>query len=120
MKKLEGKTLTAEQQKFFNDKVAYISTVDRDGNPQIGPKESLNVLDENHLVYVEVTHAHAFNNIKAGSKVAAVVADVPSHTAVRVIGTPHISEDAKLTEEQRNKTGKNGTVVVIDVDEIDA
>ncbi len=119
MKKLDSNKLTADQQKFFNDKLAYISTVDSEGNPQVGPKGSLHVLDESHLVYVEVTFAHAFDNIKAGSKVAVVVADVPSHTALRAIGTPHIQEDGDFADKQRAESGKkSGTVVVIDVEEL--
>ena len=121
MKKLESTKLTADQQKFFTDKLAFVSSVSKDGEPQVGPKGSLNVVDESHLAWVEVTHAHLWENVQAGSKVAVVVADVPSHTNVRVIGTPHVSEDKEFIEAQYKKTGKtSGDVVVIDIEEVDA
>lgn len=119
MKKLESTKLTAEQQRFFNVKLAFVSSVSKDGMPQVGPKESLRVVDDSHLAWVEVTHAHLWDNIKNGSKVAVVVGDVLSHTNVRVIGTAHVSEDQALIEDLRTKTGKNGDVIVVDIEEID-
>ncbi|WP_374991004.1 hypothetical protein [Lactobacillus jensenii] len=44
MKKLESTKLTAEQQRFFNVKLAFVSSVSKDGMPQVGPKESLRVV----------------------------------------------------------------------------
>ncbi|KRL62796.1 pyridoxamine 5'-phosphate oxidase family protein [Lactobacillus psittaci] len=121
MKKLDSVKLTEDQQKFFEEKLAFVSSVDKDGNPQVGPKGSLNVLDESHLAWVEVTHAHLWDNIHNGSKVAVVVADVPSHTNVRVIGSVHVSDDKELAEAQYKKTGKtSGDVVIVDIEEIDA
>lgn len=109
MKKLEATTLTAEQQKFFNDALAFVASVDKDGNPQVGPKGSVTVLDESHLVWSEVTFAHLWDNIKNGSKVAVVVADVPSHTNVRVVGTVTVHEGDSFAKEYAAKVGKPET-----------
>lgn len=92
MKKLDSTKLTKEQQEFFATHLAFLSTVSKDGMPQVGPKQSMKVKDEGHLEYLEKTQAHAFENIKNGSKVAVVVADKPSHTNVRVIGTAEVHD----------------------------
>lgn len=120
MKKLEATTLTADQQKFFNDALAFVASVDKAGNPQVGPKGSLTVLDDKHLVWSEVTFAHLWDNIKAGSKVAIVVADVPSHTNVRVVGTATVHEGDDFAKEYAAKVGKPTTAaaVVVEVEEI--
>lgn len=120
MKKLESNTLTQKQKDFFKDHLAYLSTVDKDGNPQVGPKASMKVLDDNHLQYLEKTKAHAYENMKNGSKVAVVVADVPTHTNVRVIGTATIHEDddyAKKIAAEGN--APQAYVVDIEIEEID-
>ncbi|MBD5431213.1 pyridoxamine 5'-phosphate oxidase family protein [Lactobacillus agrestimuris] len=92
MKKLDSNKLTQAQQDFFKDHLAFLSTVDSNGMPQVGPKQSMKVVDDSHLAYLEKTQQHAFENIKNGSKVAVVVADKPSHTNVRVIGTAEIQD----------------------------
>lgn len=97
MKKLDATKLTDEQIEFFKTHLAYLSTVDKNGEPQIGPKQSMKVLDNGHLQYLEKTKAHAYENLKNGSKAAVVVADVPSHTNVRIKGTAHIHEDDDRT-----------------------
>lgn len=110
MKKLDSNKLTKEQQEFFASHLAFLATVSKDGLPQVGPKQSMKVVDESHLTYLEKTQQHAFENLKNGSKAAVVVADKPSHTNVRVIGTAHIQD----------KNSDGFYPVVIDIEEIDA
>ena len=120
MKKLDTAVLTAEQEKFFNEALAFIATVDKDGNPQVGPKGSLRVIDDKHLAWSEVTFAHAFENIKAGSRVAVVVADVPSHTNVRAVGTATIHAGDDFAKKLAKETGKPETAaaVVVEIEEL--
>lgn len=119
MKKLDSNKLTQKQKDFFKDHLAYLSTVDADGNPQVGPKASMKVLDDSHLQYLEKTKAHAYNNLKNGSKAAVVVADVPTHTNVRVIGTATIHEGDDYAKKVLEGTDTpNAYVVDIAIDEI--
>lgn len=109
MKKLDSTRLTPEQQEFFANHLAYLSTVSKDGLPQVGPKQSMKVQDESHLAYLEKTKAHAYENIKNGSKVAVVVADKPDHLNIRIIGTAHVDDSDK----------SKPYPVTIDIEEID-
>lgn len=119
MKKLDSNKLTSEQQQFFADHLAFLSTVGANGEPQVGPKQSMKVLDEGHLTYLEKTKAHAYDNIKNGSKVAVVVADKPSHTNVRILGTAHIHEGDDYAKEVLGEVDANSPYpVVIDIEEI--
>lgn len=86
MKKLDSTKLTDEQIEFF----------------------------KGHLQYLEKTKAHAYENLKNGSKAAVVVADVPSHTNVRIKGTAHIHED----DDYQKKIAPTAYVVDIDIEEI--
>lgn len=120
MKKLDSTTLTDKQKEFFKTHLAYLSTVDANGNPQIGPKQSMHVLDDNHLQYLEKTKAHAYENLKNGSKAAVVVADEPSHTNVRIIGTATIHEDDDYQKKVAEAAGAaHAYVVDIEIEEID-
>lgn len=119
MKQLNSIKLTKKQQEFFNNHLPYLATVDKNGEPQIGPKASLKVLDDSHLQYLEKTQAQAYNNLKNGSKAAIVVADVPTHKAIKIIATPHIHENDDYAKSIVEGTDTpNAYVVVLDIEKI--
>ena len=119
MKKLDTTKLTDEQIEFFNSHLPYMATVNANGVPQVGPKASLKAIDASTIQYLEKTKGAAFENIKNGSKVALVAADVPSHTAVQVLATPHVHEDDEYAKKVVSGTDTpNAFVVVLDIDEI--
>lgn len=118
-KLLDGTTLTDEQQQFFNDSMAFLSTSDTTGHPQLGPKGSLHVLDANHLIYFEYTFDHAYANVKANDHVAAAAWDVKNHLAFRVNGTAHLHEDDDFAKKALEGSKlDHAAVVVIDVEQI--
>ena len=49
MKKLNTNKLTEEQANLFKNNLVYLSTVDADGNPQVGPKGSMIVKLSNFM-----------------------------------------------------------------------
>ena len=55
MKKLDTNKLTDKQADLFKNNLVYIATVDENGNPQVGPKGSMTVLDPSHMP-VSYTH----------------------------------------------------------------
>lgn len=120
MKKLNTKKLNTAQQDFFQNHLAFLATVGKDGKPQVGPKQSMKVLDDRHLLYLEKTKMQAYQNIKNGSKVAVVVADKPNHTNVRIIGTAQIHENDDYAQKiNGSRDQKNPYPVVIEIEEID-
>lgn len=119
MKEMKTNKLTEKQIDLIKNNLVYISTIGADGNPQVGPKGSMTVLDPSHLQYLEKTKGHAYANIKNGSKVALVAADVPSHTAVQILATPHVHEDDEYAKKVLAGTDfPNAFVVVLDIDKI--
>jgi predicted pyridoxine 5'-phosphate oxidase superfamily flavin-nucleotide-binding protein len=60
-------TLTADMKTFIENNLAWITTVDKDGNLDLGPKMSMFVLDDNHLAYHERTAGQHYENLKNGS-----------------------------------------------------
>ena len=119
MKKLNTNKLTEEQANLFKNNLVYLSTVDADGNPQVGPKGSMTVLDPSHLQYLEKTKGEAYENIKRGSKIALVAADVPSHTAVMVLATAEVHEDDDYAKKVLAKTKfPNAFVVNLNIEEV--
>ena len=67
--------LPEELKKIFEEKKgpAFIATVDAEGKPNVCPKGSLNVLDNEHLWYTESAGKKTYENIKKNPSVAVVV-----------------------------------------------
>jgi len=57
-------------------RLAFIATADDEGKPNIAPKGSIGVLDDETLFYVEVVGAKTFENLKKNSKIAVAVLDL--------------------------------------------
>ena len=121
MKKLDTNKLTDEQIKFFNEHLPYMATVNKEGKPAVGPKASLKAIDATTVQYLEKTKSEAFANLKNGSEAAIVVADVPTHKALRVRGFAEIHEDDDYAKNiLKDSKFPNAFVVNIKIDEIDA
>ena len=67
--------LTDAMKEIIEKQLAYVSTVSNEGMPNIGPKRSMRILDENTLIYNENTGKQTMNNILANGKVAVAYAD---------------------------------------------
>ncbi len=111
------KDLVAAQQCF-------IATVDEDCTPNIGPKRSTRVLDDEHLAFNEVTGKQTWKNIQRGSKVAIAVADREKLQGYRFVGTPSAftsGEPYERAVEMLRKAGIQAplqAVVIVKIDKI--
>lgn len=48
-------TLTDDMKAYIAHNLGYLATVDENGEPDLGPKMSLRVLDDHRLIYNEMT-----------------------------------------------------------------
>ncbi len=56
--------LTEAVQRFVREqRLGYVATVSPDGTPNVSPKGSLTVLDENNLVFADVESPHTVRNL---------------------------------------------------------
>lgn len=80
--------LTQEMKDLVGKQQCWVATVNADGTPNVGPKRSTRVLDDEHLLYNEVTAKHTWKNVGAGSKVAIGVVDRETMVGFRFLGAP--------------------------------
>ncbi|GKT03235.1 pyridoxamine 5'-phosphate oxidase family protein [Furfurilactobacillus sp. WILCCON 0119] len=115
--------LTAEMKELVDKAFPFIATVDAHGNPQIGPKGTLRVLDDEHLIYNEETGRHAWQNLQDNGKIAVAVHPYPGLKGIRVEGHATIYTDGKIFDDAKqfatdNKLPDLIAAVVISVDRI--
>jgi predicted pyridoxine 5'-phosphate oxidase superfamily flavin-nucleotide-binding protein len=80
--------LTQEMKDLIGAQQCFVATVNPDGTPNIGPKRSTRVLDDEHLIFTEVTGNQTWRNVLRGSRVAIAVVDRETMKGFRFVGSP--------------------------------
>lgn len=66
------------------------ATVSKDGLPDIGPKRSLRLYDDQTLIFNENTGGQTLQNIRDGSKIAVAIIDREALDGYRFFGRPEV------------------------------
>lgn len=91
--------LTAEMKDLIAAQQCFVATVNPDGTPNLGPKRSTRVLDDEHLAYNEATGKQTWVNVQKGSLVAIAVVDREKMKGFRFVGTPEIITSGGLYDQ---------------------
>ncbi|WP_300766767.1 pyridoxamine 5'-phosphate oxidase family protein [uncultured Bifidobacterium sp.] len=117
-------TLTPEMKEFIANNLAWITTVSKDGELNIGPKMSMFVLDDNHLAYHERTAGQHYRNLEAGSPLVVAYANLAEKKGYRFRGNVVLHKDdavydAQVKAAEEKGTKKPAVVPVLEITEID-
>ncbi len=87
----EMKALIANQQSF-------IATASSDGTPNISTKGSTRVLDEEHIVFYELSGGRTWSNLQSNPRVAIAVVDRRKMQGYRFVGKAEFVTSGDLYE----------------------
>lgn len=115
--------LTEEMKAFIADNLAWITTISKDGELDLGPKMSMFVLDDNHLAYHERTAGQHYRNLVDGSPLVVAYANLAEKKGYRFRGTVTLHTDDDIYEAQIKVAEEKGTkkpaaVPVLEITEI--
>ncbi len=115
--------LTDEMKELIVNQQAFIATISADGAPNIGPKRSTRVLDDENLFFAEITGKKTYENLKQNPKVAIAVADRDRTKGYRFVGTAEVMESGPLYDKVKAGVLKMGfpdlkAAVKVHIDEI--
>jgi len=88
--------LTEEIKSFIADHEAFIATASADGTPNIGAKGSTQVLDDEHIVFYELTGGRTWENLQTNPKVAIAVAEKSTIKGYKLTGKAELITDGEL------------------------
>jgi hypothetical protein len=115
--------LTHEMKAMFEKELAVIATASKDGTPNVGPKGSMYVVDDETLAYSEGTGQKTLRNLKENPKVAVMVIDRDKADGYQVKGIAELltsgdffEKVARRQEERKRPRPKH--VVKIRVEEV--
>ncbi|KFI72557.1 pyridoxamine 5'-phosphate oxidase [Bifidobacterium minimum] len=117
-------TLTPEMKDFIANNLAWITTISKDGDLDIGPKMSMFVLDDNHLAYHERTAGQHYRNLEDGSPLVVAYANLAEKKGYRFRGNVVLHKDDDIYDAQVKVAEEKGTkkpavVPVLEITEID-
>jgi len=115
--------LTSEMRAMFERQLSVIATASKDGTPNIGPKGSMYVFDDETLAYSEGTGEKTLRNLQQNPKVAVMVVDREKTDGYQIKGTAELltsgdffEKVAKKQEERKRPRPKS--VVKVRIEEI--
>ncbi len=116
-------TLTQEMKDMIATQQCFVGTVNEDGTPNVAPKRSTRVLNDNSLIFTEGTGGATYANIKRGSKVSISIVNRDILDGYRFVGTASLQESGELYEQAAGMSVKLGmrkplAVVIIQIVEI--
>lgn len=115
--------LTQEMKDLITAQQCFVATVNPDGTPNIGPKRSTRVLDDEHIAFSEVTANQTWKNVQNGSKAAIAVVDREKLKGFRFTGTPEAITSGPIFQQAVAMTQQAGlraptAVVRVKIDKI--
>ena len=86
-------------QDFLPGKLAWVATASRDGVPNVTPKGSLKLMDENHVLFADLFSLKTRKNLLENSKVAVTVVDAATAKGYQLKGIAEIITSGPLFED---------------------
>ena len=114
-------TLTQEMKDLIATQLSFVATVNPDRTPNLGPKGTMIVFDDQHLAFSELAVQQTWINLLNGSRIAVAVVDRATMRGFRFSGTPELVYSGERYDRAvaliRMPSPK--AVVIIAVDKID-
>ena len=94
--------LTEEMKGLVGSQQPFVATASPDGMPNIGPKRSTHVLDDEHIVFFELTGGRTWDNLQKNPRVAIAVVDASKMQGYRFVGKAELVTEGELYEGAKN------------------
>ena len=77
---------------------AFVATASKNGKPNVSPKGSFRVLDDEHVVFAEIASPQTIANIRENPQVSVLVFDPDTWGGCRISGKAQIIESGELLD----------------------
>jgi predicted pyridoxine 5'-phosphate oxidase superfamily flavin-nucleotide-binding protein len=78
---------------------AFVATASKAGKPNVSPKGSLRVIDDEHVVFAEIHSPRTVANIKENPQVAIICLDAATRKGVRIWGKAEIISSGEMFDQ---------------------
>ena len=102
--------LTADMQRIVDSELGFVATVCPDGTPNLSPKGTTAVWDDDHLVFADLRSPGTVENLRANPSIEINVVDQLSRKGYRFKGTAVVHTDGDVFERGVRFYEARGTV----------
>lgn len=99
-------SIPKEVQEFLKGKMAWVATAASDGMPNATPKGSVQVIDDEHVVFADLFSRKTRENLRANPKVAITVADEATYKGYQIKGSAKLLESGLLFDQMAEQLKK--------------
>jgi uncharacterized protein len=115
-------TLSAEAKSFITEiHPGFVATASKAGRPNVSPKGSFRLLDDEHVVFADVASPQTVANLEENPQVSAIVFDSSTRHGCRIWGRAEILGSGELVDrfnrDMATMKMQARHVIVISVDE---
>ncbi|MFZ0930266.1 MAG: pyridoxamine 5'-phosphate oxidase family protein [Syntrophobacteraceae bacterium] len=79
-----------EVQEFVKNKMAWVATASPDGVPNTTPKGTVQIIDDEHIVFADLFSLKTRDNLQKNPKVAVTVVDLEKHKGYQFKGSAQL------------------------------
>ncbi len=99
-----------------------IATASKDGKPNVAAKGSFRVVDDEHVIFLEMGRLHTLANLKENPQISALVLDAATRKGCRIWGKAEILESGDLLDAMAAELASRGVkverIVKVKVEEV--
>jgi uncharacterized protein len=114
-----------EVQEFVKNKMAWVATASPDGVPNVTPKGTTQVIDDEHIVFADLFSLKTRDNLQKNPKIAVTVMDLQTHKGYQFKGSAQLIDSGPEFDQAVERLKKAPMqlphpkyVVIISVDSI--
>jgi len=99
--------LSEEAKKIINEvHPALIASASKEGKPNVSPKGSFQVLDDDHVVFTDIASPRTMANLRENPQVSVMVFDPATRRGCRIWGKAEILESGDLFDKFSSEFAK--------------
>lgn len=91
-------SIPKDVQEFFSGKMGWVATATPEGVPNVTPKGTVKVLDDQHLIFADLFSLKTRQNLEQNKHVAITVIDPATRKGYQVKGTAELISSGPLYE----------------------
>ncbi len=91
--------IPGEVQEFVKNKMAWVATASPDGTPNVTPKGSVQVLDDEHLIFADLFSLKTRYNLQKNPKVAVTVIDEKKYKGYQFKGAAQLVDSGPVFDQ---------------------
>lgn len=104
--------ISEEVKKIISEvRPAMVATASKDGKPNVSPRGSFRVLDDEQVIFTDGGRMYTLANIRENPKVSAIVYNAETRQGCRIWGTAEILESGEIFDRMAAEASARGITI---------